>query len=128
MESYWQLYKHSVSFILGIILARLLKASDNDFCYGHIIPVISGLLSESGFGLALVRKPEVTQEDLIFCTSTFLLHTVIFTYIPKYTPIVMHLSSFGILISTCLYRGILWKKKVENLLEIIKLSPANLFI
>ena len=59
-----------VSFIVGVILARLLSPDD----YGLIamIMVFLGLsrsIIDSGFGNALIRKPNLSQED---CSTAFL--------------------------------------------------------
>lgn len=54
-----------LSFLFGVVLARLLSPSD----YGIIaLPLVFFAISQCfidcGFGAALVRKPEVTEEDL----------------------------------------------------------------
>lgn len=54
----------SVTFVLGIVLARLLSPSD----YGTvgmaaIFFALSGIVIDSGLGAALVRKPQTTDED-----------------------------------------------------------------
>lgn len=56
---------HSVQFIIGIVLARLLSPSD----YGitalpAIFFAIAQAFIDSGFGSALIRKPDLTDEDL----------------------------------------------------------------
>jgi len=56
---------HSVQFVIGIILARLLSPSD----YGitalpAIFFAVAQCFIDSGFGSALIRKPDLTDEDL----------------------------------------------------------------
>ena len=66
---YWQFLNQAidlgVQFIIGIILARLLSPED----YGitalpGVFLAIAGLLTDCGFGQALIRKPELTEKDL----------------------------------------------------------------
>lgn len=59
-----QYFNTIVSFIIGIVLARLLSPSD----YGivgmiSIFFAIAGIIADSGFGLALIRKNDATEED-----------------------------------------------------------------
>ena len=54
----------AVSFLIGIVLARLLTPSD----YGVVAMIgiffaISGIFIDSGFGMALIQKKNVTEED-----------------------------------------------------------------
>lgn len=58
----------AVSFVFGIVLARLLSPSD----YGIIAMIaiffsIAGCFIDSGFGSALVRKKDRTEEDIYTC-------------------------------------------------------------
>lgn len=67
---YWrfgqQFFSLSVSFVIGIAMARVLSPSD----YGItalpavFIAISSTIIGNGSFGLALVRKPEITEEDL----------------------------------------------------------------
>ena len=54
-----------ITFVLSIILARLLLPSD----YGTIgllavFMAVSGTFIDSGFGQALIRKSDIREEDL----------------------------------------------------------------
>lgn len=71
---YWsflnQFANYAMQFVVGIIMARLLTPSD----YGitaipAIFMAIAKVFIESGFGLALVRKENLTEQDL---TTSFL--------------------------------------------------------
>ena len=71
---YWkfaeQFSNYGVQFVIGIILARLLSPSD----YGitalpAVFIAIAGVFTSAGFSDALVRKPELKEEDL---STTFL--------------------------------------------------------
>lgn len=60
-----QLSTNGMQFVVGVVMARLLTPED----YGitalpAVFIAIAEALIESGFGLALVRKPEVTEKDL----------------------------------------------------------------
>ena len=66
---YWkflqQFSNYGVGLIIGILMARMLSPED----YGlTAIPAvffaISGLFISGGFGVALVRKPELSEKDL----------------------------------------------------------------
>lgn len=66
---YWtffnQMSNNGLSFVVGIILARLLTAED----YGitalpSIFIALSAVVIGGGFGTALIRKPEITEADL----------------------------------------------------------------
>jgi O-antigen/teichoic acid export membrane protein len=66
---YWkfaeQFANHGMQFIIGIVMARLLSPSD----YGitalpAVFLAIAGIFAEAGFGSAMVRKPELKEEDL----------------------------------------------------------------
>lgn len=66
---YWTFFNqfadYGLQFIIGIILARLLSPED----YGitalpAVFIAVAGVFVSSGFGSALVRKPEVTDKDL----------------------------------------------------------------
>lgn len=53
-----------VSFLIGVVLARILSPSD----YGivgmiSIFFAIAGIITDSGFGLALIRKRDATDKD-----------------------------------------------------------------
>lgn len=71
---YWkfaeQFSNYGVQFIIGIIMARLLSPSD----YGitalpAVFIAIAGIFTSAGFSDALVRKPELKEDDL---STTFL--------------------------------------------------------
>ena len=66
---YWtffnQMSNNGLSFVVGIILARLLTAED----YGitalpSIFIALSAVVIGGGFGTALIRKPEISEADL----------------------------------------------------------------
>lgn len=67
---YWrfgqQAVSFAVSFVIGIAMARVLSPSD----YGItalpavFIAISATIIGNGSFGMALVRKPEVTEEDL----------------------------------------------------------------
>ena len=67
---YWrfgqQAVSYLVSFVIGIAMARVLSPSD----YGItalpavFIAISATIIGNGSFGMALVRKPEVTEEDL----------------------------------------------------------------
>ena len=66
---YWkfaeQFSNYGVQFIIGIFMARLLSPSD----YGitalpAVFMAVAGIFAGAGFGTAMVRKPELTEEDL----------------------------------------------------------------
>lgn len=66
---YWkfleQIFTNGMQFVVGIIMARMLTPED----YGitalpAIFLAIAATLIDSGFGLALVRKQDVTEKDL----------------------------------------------------------------
>lgn len=66
---YWtffnQMSNNGLSFVVGIILARLLTAED----YGitalpSIFIALSAVIIGGGFGTALIRKPEISEADL----------------------------------------------------------------
>ena len=66
---YWTFLNQSanqvITFIVGIIMARLLSPED----YGitalpAVFLAVAGIFMNAGFGQALVRKPEVTEKDL----------------------------------------------------------------
>lgn len=66
---YWktveQLSLYAMQFFVGIAMARML--SPNDFGIASLPTVfmtIAQVFIDGGFGLALIRKPEVTEEDL----------------------------------------------------------------
>lgn len=75
---YWkfaeQFANYGMQFIIGIFMARLLSPSD----YGitalpAVFFAVAGIFAEAGFGTAMVRKPELKEEDLstAFYYSTF---------------------------------------------------------
>ena len=66
---YWkfaeQFSKYGIQFIIGIFMARLLSPED----YGltalpAVFMAISSIFVDGGFGTALVRKPDLKEEDL----------------------------------------------------------------
>ena len=66
---YWttfnQFADYGIQFIIGIVMARLLSPED----YGitalpAVFMSIAGLLVDSGFASAMVRKPELTEKDI----------------------------------------------------------------
>ena len=66
---YWkfaeQFANYGVQFIIGIFMARLLSPSD----YGitalpAVFMAVAGIFAGAGFGTAMIRKPELTEEDL----------------------------------------------------------------
>ena len=79
---YWtffnQIANNGLSFVVGIILARLLTTED----YGitalpSIFIALSAVIIGGGFGSALVRKPELSEKDLstafYYCLGTGIL-------------------------------------------------------
>ena len=66
---YWkfaeQFSNYGVQFIIGIFMARLLSPSDFGItALPAVFMAIAGIFAEGGFGSALVRKPELKEEDL----------------------------------------------------------------
>ena len=66
---YWrfaeQFSNYGMQFVIGIVMARLLSPSD----YGitalpAVFFAVAGIFAGAGFGLAMVRKPELKEEDL----------------------------------------------------------------
>ena len=66
---YWkfadQLSGYGMQFLVGIFMARMLSPSD----YGitalpAVFLAVGGIFASAGFGTAMVRKPELTDEDL----------------------------------------------------------------
>ena len=66
---YWQFLNqfsnYGIQFIIGIFMARLLSPED----YGitalpGVFMAVAGIFAGAGFGTAMVRKPELTEEDL----------------------------------------------------------------
>lgn len=66
---YWkfaeQFATYGMQFVIGIVMARLLSPED----YGitalpAVFIAIAGIFATAGFGTAMVRKPELTEEDL----------------------------------------------------------------
>lgn len=66
---YWRFFdtfaNYGMQFIVGIFMARMLSPED----YGitalpAVFLAIAGIFISGGFGTALIRKPEVTEEDL----------------------------------------------------------------
>lgn len=66
---YWkfaeQFSNYGIQFIIGIFMARMLSPED----YGltalpAVFIAISGVFVNGGFGMALIRKPEIKEEDL----------------------------------------------------------------
>ena len=74
---YWkfaeQFSNYGVQFIIGIFMARLLSPSDFGItALPGVFLAIAGIFVEGGFGQALVRKPELKEEDL----STLFLYSM----------------------------------------------------
>lgn len=72
---YWKFFEqfsnYGVQFIVGIIMARLLSPSDFGIAaLPAVFIAIAQVFIDSGFALALIRKPEVTEKDL--ATSFFI--------------------------------------------------------
>ena len=76
---YWkfaeQFSNYGVTFIVGIFMARLLSPSD----YGitalpAVFMAIAAAFVEAGFTSALIRKPEINDDDL---TTTFIYSTIV---------------------------------------------------
>ena len=82
--------QQAVQFIIGIILARLLSRADFGLI-GMIMffSAISFVLIESGFGQALVRKPDVNETDYntIFYTN-ILISVVLYILLFFSTPFI----------------------------------------
>ena len=66
---YWKLVEqfatYGMQFVIGIVMARLLTPED----YGitalpAVFIAIAGIFVGAGFGTAMIRKPELTEEDL----------------------------------------------------------------
>lgn len=66
---YWKFFDQSANqlmqFAVGIVMARLLSPED----YGitalpAVFMAVAGIFMDSGFGQALVRKPDLTEQDL----------------------------------------------------------------
>lgn len=66
---YWrfaeQMSNYGMQFIIGIVMARLLSPSD----YGitalpAVFLAVAGIFAGAGFGTAMIRKPELKEEDL----------------------------------------------------------------
>lgn len=66
---YWKFFdqfsNYGIQFIIGIFMARLLSPED----YGitalpAVFMAVAGIFTEGGFGSTMVRKPELTEEDL----------------------------------------------------------------
>ncbi len=66
---YWkfaeQFANYGMQFIIGIVMARLLSPSD----YGitalpAVFLAVAGIFAGAGFGSAMIRKPDLTEEDL----------------------------------------------------------------
>ena len=101
-----------VSFLLGIVLARLLDPSD----YGivgmtAIFFAIAGIFVDGGLGAALIRKKDITDED---CSTIF------------YFNITVSIFVYGILFFLSPY--IADVLKVPVLKEVIRLSGLNTII
>ena len=57
-----------MQFVVGIIMARLLTPSDFGItALPGVFCAIAGIFMDSGFGQALVRKKEVSEEDMATC-------------------------------------------------------------
>ena len=83
---YWkfaeQFSNYGIQFIVGIFMARMLSPED----YGltalpAVFMAISGIFVSGGFGTALIRKPDLKEEDLSTafyygCGELMLCHTL----------------------------------------------------
>ncbi len=76
VATYWQLFNqfsnYGMQFIIGIVMARLLTPED----YGItalpvVIYAVAGIFIDGAFGAALIRKQDLSEEDLstAFCYS-----------------------------------------------------------
>ncbi len=66
---YWkfaeQFSNYGIQFIIGIFMARLLSPSDFGItALPAVFMSVAGLFASGGFGQALIRKPELKEEDL----------------------------------------------------------------
>lgn len=66
---YWKFFEqfsnYGVQFIVGIIMARLLSPSDFGIAaLPAVFIAVAQVFIDSGFALALIRKPEVSEKDL----------------------------------------------------------------
>ena len=66
---YWKsidlLFNQGMQFLVGIIMARILSPSDYGITALPVIFIaISNVFIDGGFGLALIRKPNLTEKDL----------------------------------------------------------------
>lgn len=66
---YWKsidlLFNQGMQFIVGIIMARILTPSDYGITALPVIFIaIANVFIDGGFGLALIRKPDLTEKDL----------------------------------------------------------------
>lgn len=66
---YWRFldlfFNQGMQFIVGIVMARLLSPSDYGITALPVIFIaIANVFIDGGFGLALIRKPELTEKDL----------------------------------------------------------------
>lgn len=78
---YWkfaeQFSNYGIQFIIGIFMARLLSPSD----YGitalpAVFLAVAGIFAGAGFGQAMIRKPELKEEDL---STTYIYNMVVGT-------------------------------------------------
>ena len=101
-----------VGFLVGIILARLLNPSD----YGTvgmtaIFFAIAGIFIDGGFGTALIRKKDLTEED---CSTIF------------YFNIVASITAYIILFCTSPHIATFLKAPI--LKDVIRVSGLNMVI
>lgn len=66
---YWKFVEqfsvYGMQFLVGIVMARLLSPSDFGIAVlPAVFIAVAQVFIDSGFALALIRKPEVTEEDL----------------------------------------------------------------
>lgn len=66
---YWKFFEqfslYGMQFVIGIVMARLLSPSDfGTAAIPAVFVSIAQVFLDSGFALALIRKPEVTEKDL----------------------------------------------------------------
>ena len=66
---YWKSFEsfatYGMQFVVGIVMARLLTPSDFGLAALPTVFIsLAQVFIDGSFGLALIRKPEVTNEDL----------------------------------------------------------------
>lgn len=138
---YWkfaeQFSNYGIQFIIGICMARMLSPED----YGitalpAIFMAIAGIFASGGFGNALVRKPELKEEDLstafyysmmvgvccyivLFCASPWIAD---FYNVPVLKPL-MRITALSFIYSPLgTVQGVLLKRKLDFK------TPAKIFV